>query len=392
MLVKHREFATSITVDANASEQEGAFLLMPQAREFEWLSQITKLYTFARFRKLKFYFKALTNNVTPDAYGADSNNITRGTMCTVVDYDPTNSSSYDNGSRLFPSKNQMLDTAGSKETPLGRSFGVTIHTNPSSTNNSDLLHTIDGAPELVRDVLRKNYGVLAYRYDGPMLATVDVAIYDVWVDYEVELYKPRSSTLLNPDQAIIGFFTTKSLAHADNNLFGPNGTTYGPKDILANRSKNDGFLSNLGELGGMFVGLPTAADANKSNRIAWQGIPGHVYEITLQAVGSGLSTGPGMGVSAYGDGYEAFNILSGGTSNVLTGGDTAEVHSQIVVKCVGGKTPNKIILNPTEYEQSAGDYWIDFTESGTSWNTFTPTQFYLRIHDMGDSSLFVGAA
>lgn len=356
------------------------------------------MYTFVRWRKLKFTFKALTNAVSPDAFGGPGNHLTRGTMSTVVDYDPTNSNSYAAGHQLFPTKNQMLDSAGSKETSLGKSFTVYVSCNPTATNNSDLMHTLDGDPNESLTQIRKNYGMLAIRYDGPSLSTdTSVPIYDLWVDYEVELYKPRSGQLLNPEQG------TLSLVHFDSTVAGTDITDdrlfgvvsanaqgveracFGPRDIITTDGHGNKVRSPAS--GPVYTGLPTAAVAHKFNRIAFMGIPGHVYKITLIINGSSLNQTSTIDFQAFGPGFEAFNALSSPHFNHRSVGDATGFVTIMYMKCIGNRVANVIDEQPSAYVMKAGDYWVDLVAT-TTVGTPTSTDGYTIVEDCGLSKVF----
>lgn len=397
-MIKHREFATSLEVPAATLEQEWAVPLQPQNQIFEWLREITRLYTFVRWRKLKFTFKALTNSVSPTSVNGAGNNLTKGTMSSVIDYDPSNAASYTQNNSLFPTKNQMLDSSGSKEVPLGRTFYMYVSCSPSATNNHDLMHTIDGDPNEFVDQIRKNYGMLAVRYDGPSLsADTAVKIYDVWVDYEVELYKPRSSALLDPPQSLLAHLRGYDgvVAPVDGAIFGAatnDGSAavrrpFTPGDLAAGNSGH-GFLNRFGPDGGCYVGMPSKT-AGQFNRIYFMGKPDHLYEISIMLTGSSFGAGCAVDFDTASAGLvpiEVFHTTAGtGLADRLARGTAGLVFNGTVV-CVPGKARNQIQINGNAVTALAGDYWVDLVGSGFT----TPTGVIVdvMIKDLGHKSIY----
>jgi hypothetical protein len=396
LVIRHREFATSLEVPASTLEREWAVPLQPQNIIFEWLREITRLYTFVRWRKLKFTFKALTNSVSPTSVNGAGNNLTKGTMSAVIDYDPTNALSYTQNNSLFPTKNQMLDSSGSKEVALGRTFQMYVSCSPSATNNHDLMHTIDGDPNQFVDQVRKNYGMLAVRYDGPSLSSdTAVKIYDVWVDYEVELYKPRSSALLDPPQALVAhcrhYDSTGTNEPTVLNIFGKataSRTSFIPSDIAASNA-GQGFLTRPGPDGECFIGLASAIGGGDMNRIYFQGKPNHVYEIMYSLTGTTVSASTTLDFYGASEGLPPIETFASGAG---TGQADRFIRSTAgllfvgTVLCVPGKTRNQINVSGNSVTAVAGDYWVDLDCNNLS----TPTGCVVdvTIKDLGHKSVY----
>jgi len=381
-VIRHREFLSTIAVPATQVHVTQTYPLTPQSTLFEWCRQMGELFTFYRWRKLAFHFKSRVVPIQVNALGATAPS--KGTMCAMIDYDARNYVRYLESIPPVPQKNAVLDSSGAREVGVDQSFVMRVDCSAAATNNANLLTIIDGiiANENLTD-REVNYGTLFCRYDGPALSSVATPIYDVWVDYELELYKPKSSEL----------FDASSNADLYSLRFGAN-PTLEDDHVLGNSTETVSDLhyslvpTSLGKKTAgaginSIIGLEDANATPGRNRIAFTPRPDHVYLISYSVRGSALDAAALM-VANLGPGFVDYDGFHNGTASVQSTGDDTSFQCQIKVQSVADKVSNQFTLSGAVHTMTAGDYWVDLELTSTLYVAASATTSgNLIITDLG---------
>jgi len=384
-VIRHKEFLSTIYVPSSAVHTTQTYPLTPQSAVFEWCRQMGELFTFYRWRKLVFNFKSRVVPIQVNSLGATAPS--KGTMCAMIDYDARNYIRYLESIPPVPQKNAVLDSSGAREVAVDQSFKMRVDCSAAATNNANLLTIIDGIVTNENLTDREvNYGTLFCRYDGPQLSSVQTPIYDVWVEYEIELYKPKSSELFDAasyaDLYSLRFGAVGSAAMEDDHLLGNStetvsdlhysliGTTLGKKTAGAGLGSIIGLLDDSGNFG-------------SRNRIAFTPRPDHVYLISYSIRGTGLDVGAIMQANL-GSGFVAYNGFHNGTDEGQSSGDATGFQFQLKVQSVPNMISNQFTLSGSVHTMTAGDYWIDL-EAAAALHiaASTTTSGNLIITDLG---------
>jgi hypothetical protein len=384
--VKHSEFLATWEFTALAKSlgrpQSKRVCLTPGWEDFEWVNRMASQYTFYRWRRLQFRLKPRTRSIAPTAY-SDSDILSRGTISAFIDYDAANATNYVQNSTANPSKNDILDSAGSKETSVGRAMTIRASTNPYVTNNDELLFCPDDSALI--SSRSSSFGTFFVRYDGPDLlpgASTDkvVELYDIWCDYEIEFYKPRQLRHLSESNTVLrGHFNDDV---TDTYLMAPSAShSLGEKDLLTAFDNTKTYTTVCKP--GAAVGLESS-DGNH-NRIVFTPKPDHIYKISYRIQGSSLGAVAQIAPLAVGDGFENVSIPGDGTYDSIAVYTTTENYYEMHVKALREKTPNVVNVGGNKCYLQSGDYWVDIY-TVNSLGTPTITNGEIEIIDLGKSS------
>jgi len=247
--VKHREYlGTFDNVSAAASQSSivdiMSFALTPESMYFEWVNKLSDMYTFWRWRALKYKFKSKITPLMPASVPGSTTYASqqRATITAFCDYDARNFSKYTELS-TFPSKNAMLDSAGGKCVEATRDFDYVIQCGGGIAGGA-LFSPVEGKKDTSTLSDREvNFGALAVRFDSNCpFSTADgvrTQMYDIWAEYEIEFVKPKSVELFN------GISSTGGFAHYTLAVAGMN-TDIAGSFATPNLCALGGLTSNFG--------------------------------------------------------------------------------------------------------------------------------------------------
>jgi len=364
LVVRHREQLISCVVNGDQGRSFTIQSLNPRQESFNWAKNISALFTFYRWRSVKLTFRSKVNNASPNTLPNPASR--RGSVAAYIDYDARNYVPASDRS-VTMTQAQIMDTAGAVETPIGYDFTLTCDCNPRATNNSELLSVFPGDPGRVEFGDRSiSYAFLVVLYEGPALTAspINMPIYDVYIDYELELYKPRAldlyaAALVEKFACRVGAVGTGTVG--DTHIFGSDAETV--SDL--HYTNMDPLLIGKHSRGNAMDAIIGIEDGNATpgrNRIAFDAVADRIYQVVYQVTGTGLGTTGVLGVNL-GSGFVAYDGLMNGTTNLVTGGDDKHFTTIVMVRAVADQSSNTYTLSGSVHSQSSGDYWIDFDAS-----------------------------
>jgi len=401
LTIRNREFVEGINYkgvtikDGQPQRAQGyVFPINAQFPRYEWASGISRLFSFYRFKSLRYEFVARTNNITPQSYGGS---LQCPTVSCFVDYDTANYDKYawnpvDLAVQTYPTRNQMLDASGSKEIPLGKSFSITVDCGSSTTSNSNLLYTVSRAAEAGDYKLRdSSYGILAFRIDAgdQLLAGTNCLVYDLWIDYTLELWKPRSANLFLQNAAekfALRFGTQGAATMQDIHKFGNSTETI---SVL----HNTGDITSLGRHSNCslnaIAGLSSGGASR--NRVAFTPQSDTTYMINYHVVADAANPFDPTGefTLQVGPGFSVVNHFMSGSSHEVQTASLTVYTFTAVIEAVADRMNNNFTLSGAVHTMTDGDYWFEIDTVVDLWTgTTVTTSGDLTILDMGPSDSY----
>lgn len=398
-VIKHREYmgAISATYDGSLMSEanmvipltpcfsEGMAALMPgnnyydNSMYFDFAAHMSELFEFFRVKKMKFTLKSKivqsvnTTAVMPVVYG-------------MVDYDARNYSRWvaacqelsSSGSVDAVDKNSILDTGNSIEVPWTNDITFTI--DASSLNST--LSTLRSARSLSstewiaqlsdREHSLGNLFVRIADISGVLSADGKADIFEVYCDYEIEFIKPHAQQLFSqglPGVDVGPSFTLVNLCEKtgntqlldDTNIFtnAATGNLLIPGTHTVFDPTARGILAP-GQIQGIRAGLVDAA--SNWNRLAFQPIPDHIYQITYNAYETAKFTAGGTWtILGHGSGFEDVKMLREGSGATAGEADANQAIATCFFRAIGDQEAN--VYNNQEATLTSGDYYIDFTST-----------------------------
>lgn len=187
IVIRHREYITNIECDADEFKMCVAQLINPaNTLLFPWLSNVATAFTQYRFAGLMFHFKS-TSGSTGGTGATSAQALGDLTMC--CNYNPTEP--------VFSTKVEMLNEVMAVSGAPCFDHQLFIETDQGQTHQNGLLfissESFDTSAGTVggRDARFYSPGVVYVSTSGQAAACT---LGELWVSYQVELYKPQAVT------------------------------------------------------------------------------------------------------------------------------------------------------------------------------------------------------
>jgi hypothetical protein len=176
-IVSHREYlgdiVTGALVGSYSTFNIQSFVLNPGlVTSFPWLSDVASNFSQYRFHGMVFEFKSTCGS----AVSATNNAL--GTVIMATDYNANNVT--------FVSKQQMEDYEFADSCKPSDSFLHPIECAPAE--QASPLYYVRSGPLLVGDYRLSDLGIFQIATQGMQAANINIG--ELWVTYEIELYKP----------------------------------------------------------------------------------------------------------------------------------------------------------------------------------------------------------
>lgn len=204
VVISHREFVQDITGTTGFSIQ--SFQITPtNSALFPWLAQISSNFEEYRIHGMLFEFK------TTSGMSVSSTNTALGTVIMATQYNPNDTAF---STKIDMENYEFATTGGPFE-----SFLHPLECKPQLTVAPQLYVNQPNTSGAVVDLRLTNFGNFNIATVGMQASNV---VGELWVSYQVELLKPRLSSVLVGNGRINMAFTSNTSAA---NLFGTNGST-----------------------------------------------------------------------------------------------------------------------------------------------------------------------
>jgi len=171
VVIKHSEYIRDIQ-PSTAFQLDNLAINPGLDSTFPWLSQVALAFTNYKWRRLTFIFKSTSADLVSGTNGA------LGTTMMATDYNSVDDA--------FPDKKTMANYEG---TTACKPSMTCIHSVSCTKTAAGLLYTRDAQPPPNADIRLYDIGRFSLATEG-MQGTVGT-IGELWVDYEVEFFKPR---------------------------------------------------------------------------------------------------------------------------------------------------------------------------------------------------------
>lgn len=193
VIVRHREFIGDITASTGFNVQ--SFLVNPGlARTFPWLSQVANSYEQYKLRGMLFEF----NSTSSDALLSTATSTALGSVIMSTDYDVAD---------LPPSsKREMLNSEWASSSKPSSTFIHPIECKKSVSPQS-MLYT-RGAISVPSDFDQRLYDFCRFNIATEGMQVAGGNLGELWVTYEIELYKQQFSYIGLTDHFRLTLITT----------------------------------------------------------------------------------------------------------------------------------------------------------------------------------------
>lgn len=196
----------------------------PATTTFQWLSQITNAFEHYRFKKLKFLFRPTTNENTIT---------TQTSLGTVTLY-----FNYDAADPPVSSRNEANNYQGS----ISARICDPIVYNVKCPAGSYYIRS-NGALHVGQDIRESDFGYLGIVIENAFGATPGGTVGELWVEYEVDLWKPRIQEGIGSAclMTTIGGQPTASGGTVDGGLANTIGISVAQRGFLIDNFGSSGF-------------------------------------------------------------------------------------------------------------------------------------------------------
>lgn len=246
ILVSHKEYLGDITSSSSASTfkiQE--FPIQPgSSLTFPWLSQIAANFQEYRFHGVIFHFRSMS---------ADALNSTNTALGSVV-----MSTEYNAASPAFTSKAEMENAQFSNSIKPSESCLHLIECARASTVLTNLYVRTDSIDSATQDIRFYDLGNFFIASTGCQGTSVNLG--ELWVTYEIELFKPKLWSELGETIDYWNGYTLTGVANA---------TPFGTADFII--SDNSNVDIDVNPATRIITLPPTAAPKSYLLRIFWRG-------------------------------------------------------------------------------------------------------------------------
>jgi len=287
-IVRHREFIQDITASGFTTFTNLAFALNPGMQEtFPWLAQIAINYDQYQFIGVVFEFRTTSSDT--------ATTLAMGSVIMATDYDSAEAN--------YGNKQQMENSQYCTSAKPSHSFMHAIECDPGCTS-TPIKYVRGAAPPAGTDIRQYDHGKFQIATVGLPVASGNLG--ELWVTYEVALYKPQ---LQNQGFQFASHFGVTGGGFATGTPF--TNATVAPK-VGSNISVVlNGALDRLEFAAGLPVGPYMV-------QIIWVGGP------TVNAVGMSATLSAGL---------TALSNLAGGVGSQTSGpavGETASVFTHVL--------------------------------------------------------------
>lgn len=194
--VRHREFITEVTGKTAFTVQRSFSINPGLANTFPWLSSVAAQYSEYRIRGMVYHYVPTSGNAV------SSTNAALGSVMLQTSYRANES--------VPTSKVEMLNEYWASEAKPSEAFCHPIECNPNE-NPFNVQYVRIGAVPSTDNVLLYDLGTTRLAVSGQQAN--DVVLGDLWVSYEIELRKPRLTSLNGED---VNGFTAFGTANVNN--------------------------------------------------------------------------------------------------------------------------------------------------------------------------------
>lgn len=176
--VRNREFIQVVPGSTNFTIQDRLDINPGNHLVFPWLSKIAQNFSQYRFEGLSFHFVSTSGNIT--------NSQALGSITMAVDYDPSG--------KDITTKQQMLATPFAVSKAPCTDSECPVECAPQQMMNGGLLYIRDLAP-LNQDLRFFDLGQFILASDGQDSNANGQQMGELWVTYQVALYKPQLASM-----------------------------------------------------------------------------------------------------------------------------------------------------------------------------------------------------
>ncbi|ANC51559.1 putative capsid protein [Chamois faeces associated circular DNA virus 1] len=191
VLIQHREYLCDVISTGSAFAIQNQITINPgNPACFPWLSTIAQNFTQYKLEGMMFNYVSTS--------GALSTTQALGEIIMAVDYNPAGPN--------FSSKQQMLNQVFAVSKVPSEDAVCPIECDPKQTGTGDLLYTRGATIPIGQDPRFYDCGTFSLATQGQ---TAGVTLGELWITYQVQLYKPQSLAQL-PSLAAPNIFNVRS--------------------------------------------------------------------------------------------------------------------------------------------------------------------------------------